>query len=93
MKTLAKLLILLILGSCTVSESLTVEQEQRKMLMYPDADTRRIIGYENGIIFKKRIYYKVVDGHGHKVPRIREHPDSTLRPIDGVFFSEYTLQN
>jgi len=66
MKTLAKLLIILILGRCTVSESLTT----------PNADDRRIVGYS-----KNMKYYKVVDGYGNPAPQVRILED-TLKPGD-----------
>lgn len=67
----------------------TVEQE---CLLIPDKDDRRIIGHQNGRIFKNRLYYLVVDGEGNPAPRILECED-TIRPIDSWFISENIYDN
>ncbi len=87
--------IILLLTSCSTTTGLSEGEQMREELHKTNTDNRNIVGYEYGIIFKKRMYYTVTDSKGNPALRIHKRKSDTLREIGGVFLlkDEYKLQH
>lgn len=78
--------ILIMTMSCSVYE---------ESLTHPTPENRNIVGYERGIIFKKRLYYKVTDSTGKPAIRIYKPEDEPLMPVGSVLMlvEEFNTHN
>lgn len=59
------------------------------------SEHRNIVGYEQGIVLKKRLYYTVTDSRGRPAIKLLHDPDSVLRPVGHIFLlnDEWRLQH
>ena len=74
--------------SCAVQNELTDQQKMMEDVQKTTIINRNIIGYENGWLFKNRVYYIVTDSEGNPAPMLFKPKSDTLRPIGDVFLLE-----
>lgn len=97
LKTTIAAVILIMLTKCTayVPAVTNVMSDTAHVphLTNVNSDYRNIIGYEQGILLKKRMYYTVTDPRGRPEMKVRICREDTIRPIGGILISKFDLQH
>lgn len=58
-----------------------------------NSDYRNIVGYEQGILLKKRMYYTVTDPRNRPAMKIWICEGDTVRPVGGILINKFDLQH